>query len=303
MGDVNIRLGAYVLCGDPVWLRSSLARYYDVVDDLVVLVPRDGLGWTGRKVRVAECLEIVRSLDVRNIVREVEGSWINRAVPMAADTAQRQAGIDALTGSVDWVLQIDNDEVVPDPQALVRSIDRAGDALGVEWPMQVLYRRTGNRFLGVAGPAGQPTFEYPGSVLVRAGSTLTDARRIEGSFVRMVVEGDDQSVQLRRPVDRWEIRRGGVRPDQAIIHNSWGRTPRQVWQKIRSWGHASGLRGAMYYVVSWLPSPLTWRMMRDFHPFARGLWARLVPVDIPDGLLLPEDRVVRRSAWRTRARR
>jgi hypothetical protein len=36
------RLGAYVLTGDPVWMRSSLGRYYDLLDDLVVLVPEGG---------------------------------------------------------------------------------------------------------------------------------------------------------------------------------------------------------------------------------------------------------------------
>jgi hypothetical protein len=231
------------------------------------------------------------------------GRWRDDSNPMAADTAQRQAGIDALSGTVDWILQIDNDEVLPEPWALVESIETAGSARGIEWPMLVLYRRMGHRYLSVVGEDGQAAYEYPGSIAVRAGSRLVDARRVSGPFVRRVIDGDVQSFQLKQPRDDDETRVEGLTMEQAIIHNSWAKSPREVWRKTRSWGHAAGLRGTVYFLTRWLPAPLTWRRMRDFHPFARGLWSRLAPVDVPDELVLPEDRAPTRIAWRSPARR
>ena len=153
--------------------------------------------------------------------------------------------------------------------------------------MRVLYRRRGDRYLGVAGPDGRPVFEYPGSIAVRAGSQLVDARRVSGAVLRMVVDGDTRSPQLRQAPANGESRREGLTEGQVIMHNSWAKSPAEIWRKTRSWGHAAGLRGTVYYFTRWLPAPLTWRLMRDFHPFARGLWSRLTVVIVPKDLLVP----------------
>ena len=136
------RLGAYVLTGDPTWLASSLARYYDLLDDLVVLVPEDGLSWAGHPLPVQECLAAVRAVDHRGLARSVQGRWTDPDDVLAAEIAQRTAGLQALA-HCDWVLQIDNDEVLPDPHALLAALDVAEDAGidAVEWPMRVLFRR------------------------------------------------------------------------------------------------------------------------------------------------------------------
>lgn len=288
----GVSLGAYLLPGDPVWLRSSVTRYYDYLDDLVVLVPEDGLGWLGKPIPVAECLSVIDEIDTRGIARRVSGRWVDPAHPMAADTAQRQVGVDALDG-VDWVLQVDNDEVVPDIGRLLDVAKSApSDIVGIEWPMRVIYRALGGgRGLMVTGESGRPIFEYPGAVLVRRGARLADARRLgDGRIQRLVVEGDSESLQVRQPRGNDEVRTQGLPAESAILHNSWGRSPRQIWRKTRTWGHAAGLRGAFYYLSRWLPAPLLWRTQRDLHPFAEGLWPRVRPERIPIELLDPRDR-------------
>ena len=288
------RLGAYLLPGDPVWLRSSLRRYYPLLDDLVVLVPRDGRGWTGRRIPVSACLSIVDELDSRRIARYHYGQWTDRQQPMKADTQQRQVGVDLLSESVDWILQLDNDEVLPDPAALLRllTLPAAEGVVGIEWPMRVLLRSLGKgRYLEVAGPQGQPVFEYPGPVLVRAGARLLDARRHEGNVLRLVVEGDGYSLQNTQPLRNGESRQGGLSPELAIVHNSWGRSPGSIWRKTRTWGHAAGAKGLTYFLGTWLPLPLTWRHRRNLHPFADNLWPTVRRTHVPDELLAEEDRV------------
>lgn len=285
-------LGAYILPGDPVWLRSSVARYYDHLDDLVVLVPEEGLGWTGKPIPVAECLSVIDEIDVRGIARRVNGRWIDPVRPMAADTAQRQAGVDALT-EVDWVLQVDNDEILPDIGRLIDVAKAASSAIvGIEWPMRVIFRALSDgRGLMVASESGGPVFEYPGSVLVRSGVRLADARRPGAGLIqRLVVDGDAESFQVRQRQGEDEVRTQGLPAGAAILHNSWGRSPRDIWRKTQTWGHAAGLRGAFYYLTRWLPAPLLWRQQRDLHPFADGLWPRIRPERIPAELLDPRDR-------------
>jgi hypothetical protein len=272
-----MRIGAYVLAADPTWLRSSLSRYYPSLDVLVISASISGRGWTGREIPSDRCVEIVRSLDTRGIVREVRGEWTCRDDPMAADTMQRQAAIDAMP-DVDWVLQIDTDEILPDFGALQEVLD-AAEARGidaVEWPMRVLFRRLRDgRYLEVTAESGRARYEYPGPIAVRPTVTLADARRTRGPFLRPIVEGDTESTQVVRPPDEGEIRLPGLQPTRAILHNSWAREPTEVRRKITSWGHNQSLRSWLYYWRVWLPAPLRWRRLRDFHPLMPKLWPRL----------------------------
>jgi hypothetical protein len=287
------RLGAYILPGDPTWLRSSLRRYYQLLDELVVLVPADGRGWTGHPIPVRACRDAVDAIDHRKIARIVIGSWRDRAHPMLAETAQRQAGIDAIGPDVDWILQIDNDELLPSVDALISVLAyaEAHKIPAVEWPMRVLFRRLGrDEFLEVCAARGVPRYDYPGPIAVRPAVRLMEARRPKGDYLRPLVRDDRASLQVLRTAAEGEARAELLSPEDAILHNSWGRSVRDVWRKTKSWGHANGLRGVWYFALVWLPAPVTWRVRRDLHPFSSGLWPRLRRTNLPIALLDPSDR-------------
>ncbi|MCW2528984.1 MAG: hypothetical protein JWM76_3844, partial [Pseudonocardiales bacterium] len=220
-----MRIGAYVLAADPTWLRSSLARYYDHLDVLVISVASDNRGWTGSPIEADRCLQIIEQFDSRCIARIDSGRWVDRENPMRADTAQRNSAIAALGDDVDWVLQIDSDEVLPSFAALeriLREADRRG-IHAVEWPMRVLYRRLrhGKYLQVVRATGGQPHFEYPGPIAVRARTELIDARRVAGTFVRPVIAGDVSSLQVSEGEADGEVRLPGLLLEEAILHNSW----------------------------------------------------------------------------------
>ncbi len=297
------RFGAYLLTGDPTWLASSLSRYYDLLDDLVVLVPRGGRSWTNRTLPVEACLEAIRTVDVAGKARIVTGEWIDLDNPMRAETAQRQCGLENLRDS-DWVFQIDNDEVLPDPVAIVEMLNVADreKASGVEWPMRVLYRHLGSGdYLEVVSDHLDRRYEYPGPVLVRPDAHLVEGRRIDGIFVRPVMAGDADSTQITASPAPNEIRMSLGPQSAAIVHNSWGRSPSVVWRKIRSFGHQSGWRGVAYFALIWWPAPVRWRRLHNFHPFAKSLWPRLTRTSLPDGLLsVMDEPPERRSSRQTK---
>ena len=141
--------------------------------------------------------------------------------------------------------------------------------------MRVLFRRTRRHIFEVVGADGSTRYDYPGAIAVRPEVRVVDARRVGGAFLRPVVSGDRSSLQLTHPLAPGEERWEALEPSQAVLHNSWARSPREIRQKTRSWGHASGWRGRLYYFAVWLPIPVTWRWARDIHPFARGLWPRV----------------------------
>ncbi|PWJ26131.1 hypothetical protein ATK17_2275 [Branchiibius hedensis] len=271
------RIGAYVLTGDTSWLAKSLRSYYPLLSALVIPWPQDGRGWRGQELPLAEVRSQVEAVDDRRLLRLVPGRWTDRDHPLDVETAQRQAAVDALSEEVDWILQLDNDEYLPDPDRLLEALAYAEerDLRAVEWPARVLYRRTRSAVFQVATVTGQPSYEYPGPIAVRPNTRLVSARRVDEPFLRPVVEGDDASLQVARPAVSGEDRSFLVTPQAAIVHNSWARSPEQVWSKLTGWGHASGLRGVVYFAAVWWPAPVTWRLLRNFHPFARALWPRL----------------------------
>ncbi len=277
------RIGAYVLASDPTWLRSSLARYYHLLDVLVVSASATSTGWTGKPIAVRDCTEAIEALDVRKISALVRGDFYSPKKPMQADTYQRQHAIDAVNAidpDLDWILQIDTDEVIPTADRLLQLLGLAEERGldGVEWPMRVLYRRLRDgRYLQVVNADGSDHFEYPGPIAIRARSRVTEARRTAGSFLRPLVEGDVRSLQVARPTGPGETRVSCLAGDEAILHNSWARSRSDVRRKIASWSHNEGLRSTRYFYLSWLPAPVLWRQKRDLHPFASGLWPRLMP--------------------------
>lgn len=289
----NPVLHAYVLAADPTWLCSSVEQYYDLVDRIVVSYDEKGMGWAGAPVAVECCLQRLRGMDRDRKMVYVPGSFSDTSrSAISNDTAQRREALAVAGEGADWVLQLDTDEVLPQPTALVARLAVAAEigAEGVEWPMRVLYRCRRRDYLEVVDRDGQPRYDYPGPVAVRPAARLVDARRIDGPILRCVVHGDDRSLQLRRPEAPGETRLSDLQPQAAILHNSWAREPASVRRKVRSWGHNMGWRSDAYYWTKWYASPVTWRWLRDFHPFSEGLWPRLAPTSDVHSCLADADR-------------
>lgn len=299
-------INAYVLAADPTWLVTSVRAYYPHVEKLVVSYDEDGIGWAGGRVRVDACLAALRSLDDDRKIEWAGGRFrsFDRAGgdggALGAETRQRRVALELASSGADWVLQIDTDEVLPRWEALVSALEMA-DSLGlsaVEWPLRTLYRqvRKGG-FLAVVTSQMTTHFDY-GSIAVRPGTQLVECRRSSGPFLRPVVLGDRFSLQVRRPPEEGEHRAEILTQDAAIWHNSWARSPRAVRSKIASWGHNQGLKSWFYYYAMWLPAPLTWRALRNFHPLYPPLWPRLdlvpdLPFDL-DPADRPDDAAARR---------
>lgn len=289
-----MRINAYILAADPTWIETSVLAYYSVVRRIVVSYDSAHKGWTGKPIPVETCLRRLKAIDTESKMEFVPGEFHRADVaPMVNDTHQRQAAHNLASTDADWVMELDTDELLPDVDALLRIVKSIEDTeiAAVEWPMRVLFRRMGDgRYLEVASANGSDRFEYPGPIISRPGVTKCDARRVGERTLRVTVPGDRESLQLQRPPDANEIRLEAVSAADAIIHNSWARSAQSVRSKVASWSHNEGARSWFYYYGCWLPSPLLWRVMRDFHPFSRGLWPALkVCRHVPEGIPSEDD--------------
>jgi hypothetical protein len=279
-----MQIHAYVLAADPCWLEASILSYYDVVQKIVISYDQEHKGFSGnRKLPVEACLRRLRAVDHDNKMVFSPGVYARSGhTAMENETHQRECAVREAGENADWVLQLDNDEVLPRFDALAEVLEYAAamDIPAVEWPMRVLFRTTTDgHFLEVCNRDGSERFEYPGAICVRPNTLLAYGRAVSGSFVRPVVVGDWQSLQVTRPSVPNEYRIALENPDDAILHNSWARSPSNIRLKLASWGHNEGWKTWMFYYLRWLPSKYLWKWTRNFHPFSRGLWPALKMLD------------------------
>ncbi len=282
-GSVN----AYVLASDPAWLTVSVGAYYQHVDRIVVSYDESGHGWTGRPVHSSRCISELKAVDLDRKLILVPGDYRAKSgeSPLEAETRQRNvARLEAAKGA-DWVIQIDTDEYLPSFASLVQALEVAAQRRlpAVDWPMRVLYRATrSGRFLEVVNADGSVHTDYPGHVAIRPDLPLVHARRSAAPFLRPVLIGDRSSLTISREPEEGEERLEVLTTEDAILHNSWARGIRDTWAKVSSWGHNDGYRTQVYFVSQWLPSPLTWRLMRNFHPISPEAWPRLARTRLAD---------------------
>lgn len=289
-GRGGLRLGAYVLLGDPAFVTDAIAALVDVVDRLVLSYDGSGLGWTGRPLPLDECLAAARRADPGGKIEYVTHQFHDPADPMAQETGARQAAIDHLGHDVDWVLQFDTDEVMADPDALREAIGRAAAAgrRAVDFPSRWLYAHVrGPWYLERCQPLWRIEAGYPGQLAVAAGTRLTHARQSDQPVWRVDFKprSTDRSRPKDAPVDQV------IGGHQGIWHFSWVRTEAQMRAKALSSGHT--------FHFDWTPLIDNW-VRHQAHPVRATLsspmrhrttlggdirWLR--PVKVPLAVTLP----------------
>lgn len=280
-----MRIAAYVMAGDPAWAAQSIASYYDLVDRIVVSYDIDGLSWAGFPMDVDGTIARMLEVDSASKIELLPGAWHDPdAFTLDMETRQRQAAIDHVSEGVDWVLQLDSDEIALAPARLANSIveaDRAG-AGALHYPLRHVYQRTlAGKLLEQSRRWGGVRAGYPGPVAVRSGTRLTHCRQVndvEHFRIDFEATNTDPAHPHDAPVH------GVVSTDEAIMHMSWVRTQEQMEGKAKTSGHAEGrdwdkaLRRWRWSAVH--PRSATWRgwLGRDSY-----FWLRLAQDPVGDG--------------------
>lgn len=275
-----MRVTAYILAADPIWLELSVRSYYSVVDEIVVSYDRDKLGWSGVPIPVDECLDRVRAVDVDRKVRLLAGSYYRPgSTPMENDTNQRQHALEAAGERADWVVELDTDEVMPDASYFVERLVEIPPEYGAcFWPMRVMFKQiAATRFLEVATRFRRPFAEYPGPIACRPDVRLTLARRTEAPLWVVAVRRNlwDRIRHRQSPAHQY------IDPDKAVLHFSWARSEDEIRRKLRSWSHSHDFDTETYLKNTWLEAETEWRSYRDFHPIWPKVWPALRVVDLP----------------------
>lgn len=241
------RINAYVLLADPSYLRESILAYYSYVDRIVLSYDRSATSWTGTPLPVEQCLAIIDDIDIDAKCVRAPGDFARpEHRPLDSETSQRQQALDVASEGADWVLQLDTDEVMLDPQAFFDMLERADQAgaEGLDFPARWLYTRTGpGRYLEATRRCWQIAAAFPGPLAVRAGTMLRHARQADVPLFRV-----DFSM---RSTDPWRAKDAVVDAviarSSAVLHFSWVRDPELIRRKFAWSGHTRAMRAPKVY--------------------------------------------------------
>ena len=256
---MTITLNAYVLLADPAWIEASVLRYYDRVRRIVASYDEDSIGWSGQPINVAECIERLRVIDRAGKVHFLPGRYhdIPHDHLLEVETLQRQDALDEAGSDSDWVVQLDTDEVLLEPDTFFRAIgaaDLAGHS-GLHYPARWLFARlAGSIYLERATRRGRTWGVVPGDVAVRRASRLRLARAHDGASFEVTWS--------RRVTADLSISKS-----QAIAHLSTIRTDEEMQAKALTNGHARDFDWTTY-LQQWTRAhdrPLT-TVAKSFRP-------------------------------------
>jgi hypothetical protein len=91
-----VKVNAYILLGDPRWIRESVNSYYPLVERIFALADNESRGWDGRPLPVRKCVDLLKEVDPLGKVEIIRAPIVNPNFhPMSMDTAARQLALDA----------------------------------------------------------------------------------------------------------------------------------------------------------------------------------------------------------------
>lgn len=275
-----MRITAYVLVADPNYLTASLRSYYHWVDRIVLSYDAEATSWTGTELPVQECLAAIEKLDTDGKCVHAPGAYARPGhPPLDSETHQRQQALNQAAEDADWVLQLDTDEVMLDPEQFFRSLRRA-EAVGasaMDYPSRWLYAQVApGRFLEASTRLGRPAASYPGPLAVRAGTQLTQARQTDAALYRVDLRPWNTDPHHHHASTVHEV----IAADSAVLHFSWVRDHETIRRKFGWSGHAQEYSQPKVY-QRWARRQRRPRRTVLTTPLRRDDWFRLVSV--PEG--------------------
>lgn len=234
-----MRVTAYVLVADPAYLQESIRAYYDRVQRIVLSYDETATSWTGTPLPVAECLRLIEAVDPDRKCVRAPGRYARPGEhPLDNDTFQRQAALDAASADADWVLQLDTDEVMLDPDRFFSALERADatGTAGLDFPARWLYARVGeDRFLEASSRFWRVRAGFPGPLAVRAGTRLVHARQADVPLYRVDFGPRNTDPSHHRD----SVVHATVPVGSAVAHYSWVRDDETMRRKFGWSGHTA----------------------------------------------------------------
>ena len=232
-----------LLCYDYEYLLRSIRSYYDIADEIIIGLDKDMKTWSGNKFEIPQSFyDTLNEIDVKSKITIVKSNFFVSSNPMQNDTYERNY-LTRYCMEDSWIIQIDSDEVILEPEKLKEEIISIED---YDCELNILWK---NVF---------KVFDSGNLVIVPENERATIGTMRRGSYV--CCRGTNQRKRLL----------GGY-----LLHNSFGRSENELHQKLTNWSHTNDFDVEKYFSF-WKGINLdNYKEIKNFHPINPETWQEL----------------------------
>ncbi|WP_316822074.1 hypothetical protein [Pedobacter gandavensis] len=236
----------YLISYDYEFVKISLPRVYDFVDEIYLAVDRDGKTWSGGSLEIdPHFWEWLKAFDKdQKVTIYKDQFYLPELTAMECDTRERNL-LGKRMGKADWYLQIDSDEYFVDFEAFI-------EKLKVYHP------------------------DKPTSVCC---SVVTLFKELETGFLFIDDSYETLSFATNHPV--YDLARNNssgneqVLWDNLVLHQSWARTTSEIQQKLANWSHKDDFNTRSFFKLWDAIDEDNYGYLRNFHPLTLDTWPKL----------------------------
>lgn len=275
-----IKVG-FLISYDYEYIKTSLPRVYDHVDQIYFAVDADRKTWAGKPLEIDDQFWAwIKEFDKAGKITIYEDHfYVAGLSPIECDTRERNL-LGQYMGKADWYVQVDSDEYFVDFPAFV------------------------SKLRGYI--PDQPT--------TIACKVLTLFKELSDGFLFIDDSVETLNFATNNPVyDIARINQSGnlcLLWDDLVLHQSWARKPDEIYRKLHNWGHKDDFNLDSFYNLWNAIDRYNYHVLNNFHPLDPRLWPKLTYAggsiaEILNSASLREigsrkDKKVRKKSWFSR---
>lgn len=236
----------YLISYDYEFVRTSLPRIYDFVDEIYFAVDVDGKTWSGASLEIdPQFWEWVEKFDKdQKITIYKDQFYLPELTPMECDTRERNL-LGKRMGKADWYLQIDSDEYFVDFESFIKRLKayQSEKPTSINCSVATLFKELPTGFLLI-----DDSFE---TLSFATNHPVYDMARNNSS-------GNEQ-----------------INWDNLVLHQSWARTSTEIQQKLNNWSHKDDFNTKSFFALWNAIDEDNYDYLRNFHPLTKVTWPKL----------------------------
>jgi len=251
MKNPEIKVG-YLVAYDYEYMKYSLPTVYDCADSISIAIDVNRLTWKGDKFEIPySFFQWIDEYDRDNKIKIYEDSFYEPGLAVLDIDSKERNMLARFMGEGGWHIQVDTDEYFLDFKKFTNYLK----SLNFNIPTSVYAQWI-------------TIFKYD-----RENMFLIDNGEI---FPIATNKTPYDSVRHSRNVKK------ELYTNFKVIHQSWGRTEKELHQKLSSWGHSDDFDINSYFQLWKVINKYTYKYIRDFHPIFSTQWRKLECVEAKD---------------------
>lgn len=241
----NIKVGI-LIAYDYEFIKVSLPLIYDHVQEIHFAVDAEGLTWAGKSFEIKpEFWDWITEFDRNSKIRIYRDHfYVKELTAMQCETRERML-LAKHMGECDWYVQIDADEYFVDFPAFIRRLNWYEPKVPTTVACRVatLFKQEGGGYLVIAESIEKLNFA--------TNNPVYDVGR----------NNDTGNVY-----EYW---------DDLVLHQSWARSPEEIYLKLHNWGHKDDFNVNSFYKLWNAVDKDNAYALSNFHPLVGSSWRKL----------------------------